>query len=326
MSYKIAVAGPIPRDTIITYKGEVIEKYGCVTHPTIALAKLLDEDGEIIPITHVHKQDKQPIVDLFKDFPNINTTGIYSKDDQGTIIELKFVDQNNRLEKQLSKMPPLSPEDVSPFLDADAFVFVPITDFEVAIDTLKTIKQKSKATVIFDAHGPTTWVDDQGKRLRRYWAEKDEWFPYIDVLKMNLEESQCSWIDKEYGEDFEATYDENDVSHLDEFAAYALNKGIKILYITLDSRGCAVYTKNNGQIIKTIVPSVPVDEVIDTTGCGDSFAGGLAYGLVYHNDNIKAAQYANILGALRTQGKNFEVFKDRKETDLILQKNYAVSK
>ena len=39
--FKIAVLGPIPRDTIKTHHGEVIKKYGCITHPTIALAKLL---------------------------------------------------------------------------------------------------------------------------------------------------------------------------------------------------------------------------------------------------------------------------------------------
>ena len=42
MSYNIAVIGPIPRDRITTYKGEVFEKYGCVTHPVIAISKLLD--------------------------------------------------------------------------------------------------------------------------------------------------------------------------------------------------------------------------------------------------------------------------------------------
>jgi len=33
---------------------------------------------------------------------------------------------------------------------------VPITDFEIALDTLKYIKANSKAKIIFDAHGPTT--------------------------------------------------------------------------------------------------------------------------------------------------------------------------
>ncbi len=321
-SFKIAIAGPIPRDTIITHKGEVIEKYGCVTHPTIALAKLLKEEGSIIPIAHIHKEDKNAITTLFNTYGNIKTEGVSSHHDKGTIIELKFIDQNNRLEKQLSNMSPITSIDVIPFLDADAFVFVPITDFEIELNTLKTIKEQSKATIIFDAHGPTTKVDDDGKRYRTYWKDKDDWYPYIDVLKMNLEESQCSWFEKDYSKDTEGLYDENATSHLDEFATDVLNKGVSLLYVTLDSRGCAVYSKQEGQIKKEIISSMKVNDVIDTTGCGDSFAGGLAYGLVYHNDAIKAAQYANILGALRTQGKTFDVFKSKEDTNTLLKTIY----
>ncbi|NER15426.1 carbohydrate kinase family protein [Leptobacterium flavescens] len=320
--YKIAIAGPIPRDTIITHRDEIIRKYGCVTHPAIALSRLLDKEGEVIPISHVHQADHKEISSLFNGYGNINQNGISSENDRGTIIELKFVDQNNRLEKQLSKMQSIGPEDVKAFLDSDAFVFVPITDFEISLDTLKFIKEKSKARVIFDAHGPTTSVNEGGKRFRKYWSDKDEWLPYIDILKMNLEESQCSWYDRDYSYEEDELYDENDTSHLDDFAAYVLEKGVSFLYVTLDSRGCMVYSMEKGQLKKHFVASMKVDNVVDTTGCGDSFAGGLAYGFVRYKDPVKAAQYANILGALRTQGKTFDVFKDSKDTDALLNITY----
>lgn len=69
--------------------------------------------------------------------------------------------------------------------------------------------------------------------------------------------------------------------------------------------------------------SLPVEEVIDTTGCGDSFAGGLAYGFTVHNDPVIAAQYANALGAFRTQGKTYDVFKNLEETKLVIEKHYS---
>ncbi len=318
--YKIAVVGPIPHDTIITFRGEVITKFGCVSHPTIALANLLKDKGEVIPIANVHKKDHSSITSMFKDYKNINLTGVRSDKDQGTVIELKFIDQNNRLETQLANMSPIVPEEVEPFLDADCFVFVPITDFEIELDTLKFIKNNSKATIIFDAHGPTSFVNKDGKRLRKFWKDKEDWFQYIDVLKMNLEESICTWFDKNYEhEDF---YNENQTDHLDDFAEFVLNKGVTYLYVTLDSRGCVIYSKKDGQITKEFVKSVPVSHVIDTTGCGDSFAGGLAFGFTLYNDPIKAAHYANTLGALRTQGKGFDVFKSLEETNAIIEKNY----
>ncbi|MGS2726698.1 carbohydrate kinase family protein [Psychroserpens sp. BH13MA-6] len=319
--YKIAVVGPIPHDTIITHNNETIVKYGCVSHPTIALAKLMEGQGEVIPVSHVHQKDYEAIKALLAPYKAINMEGLSSKHDLGTVIELEFLDQNNRRERQISNMKPISAADVSPFLDADCFVFVPITDFEIELDTLKHIKKHSKAKIIFDAHGPTTYVTDEGKRLRRYWKDKEDWLPYIDVLKMNLEESICCWFDEDYtNEDF---YDDNNTAHLDDFADYVLSQGVQYLYVTLDSRGCAIYSKNDdGSMSKSFVKSVPVNHVVDTTGCGDSFAGGLAFGFTVNNDATKAAHYANALGAMRTQGKGFDVFKSLDETNAIIDKHY----
>jgi len=63
--------------------------------------------------------------------------------------------------------------------------------------------------------------------------------------------------------------------------------------------------------------------VVDTTGCGDSFAAGLGYSLVVNKeDYIKAAQFGNAMGAQRTQGKTFEVFKSLEETEKMIDQNY----
>lgn len=320
---KIAVLGPIPRDTIITYKNETIQKYGCATHPAIGLSRLMDDRGEVVVISHIHKKDEKGIRDLFSEFPNVNLQGINSEQDRGTVIQLKFTDQNNRLEQQTAFMNPILPEDVKPFLDSDVFIFVPITDFEISISTLKYIKENSNGLIIFDAHGPTTSLNINGTRERKFWVDRDEWLPHIDVLKMNLEESQCSWFRNEYKQEEMGSYKEEDTGHLEEFAEHVLDNGVKILYVTLDSRGCVFYTRRDGKTHKDFIKSVPVDEVVDTTGCGDSFAGGLGYGFAFHNDPVKAAQYANTLGALRTQGKTYEVFKDLQETEAIMAKTYS---
>lgn len=321
--YKIAVIGPIPRDTIITHKNETIQKYGCATHPTIALAKLLEGNGQVIPVSHLHKKDHQAVADLFKDYTNIDTSGLCCKQDRGSVIELRFVDQNNRLEKQTAFMNPILPEDLAPFMDANAFVFVPITDFEISLSTLQYIKKNSKGIIIFDAHGPTTSMNINGSRERKFWIDRDEWLPHIDVLKMNLEESQCCWFKNEYTIEEMGHYDEHNTEHLDDFANYVLNKGVRVLYVTLDSRGCVAYYLENGNVRKEWIASVPVKEVIDTTGCGDSFAGGLAYGFAVYNDPVKAAQFANTLGALRTQGKTYEVFKNLAGTEAIVKEYYG---
>ena len=323
MAHKVVVLGPIPRDTITTHNNEIIQKYGCATHTSIALSNLLSADDEIIPITHVRKRDAFAIIELLSGYKNINCNHIHSYADQGDVINLKFLDQNKRMEKQTGFMNPILPEDVASVLDAEVFVCVPVTDFEVPLQTLKYIKENSKASIIFDAHGPTNSLSIHGDRFMKFWVDRDSWLPYIDVLKMNLEEANCSWFEKEYDladlqNNFEIAREK-----LPEFAAHCLHQGLKALYVTLDASGVMTYTLQHGKLVQELIPPVKVDFVVDTTGCGDSFAGGVAFGLLKNpTDYTKAAQYGNAMGAQRTQGKTFDVFKSLEETEQMIAQNY----
>jgi len=320
---KVAVLGPIPRDMITTHNNEVIEKYGCVTHPVIALAKLFGDNGKVIPVTNIRKKDEAAIRNILEPYEAIDLSHISSEADQGDVINLHFIDQNKRLEKQTAFMNPILPKDVEDLLDSDVFVCIPVTDFEVPLETLKYIKANSDGVIIFDAHGPTNTLTTHGERLMKFWVERDIWLPYIDVLKMNLEEANCSWFEKEYSMDELEGNEEIEEEKLPEFAAHCLNSGLKALYVTLDERGVMLYTIENGKLKEELVPPVKVKNVIDTTGCGDSFAGGLAFGLLKDkNDYILAAQYGNVLGAQRTQGKTFDVFKPLEETNQMIRETY----
>ncbi len=322
--YKVAVVGPIPRDHITTHRGEVIEKYGCITHPVIGLAQLLKDQGTVYPISHIRKIDTPAIKEIFKPYPAVDMSGVSDEADSGDVIKLKFIDQNFREEKQTAFMNPIMPKDLAPYLDCDAFVFVPITDHEIVLDTLKYLKEHSAGTIIFDGHGPTHTMTISGDRHKKFWVERDLWLPYIDVLKMNLEESWCTWYKHEYAEnELTDLLDDIGQDHLRPMADYILDRGPKALIITTDASGCKVFTKPNGELKEEFVPSIFMEQVIDTTGCGDSFAGGLAYGLKDGGDDfILSAMYANALGAQRTQGTTFEVFKSLNDTEDMMRSHY----
>src|ERR1700745_3149180 len=121
-SRKVAVLGPIPRDQIVTDDGERFEKYGCALYTAVALSALLDAGDTIVPISHVRRRDEGPVKQILRSFPNIDTSGITSQADQGGGLELRYVDQNRRVERQASFMNPILPADVDQVLDADVFV------------------------------------------------------------------------------------------------------------------------------------------------------------------------------------------------------------
>ncbi len=323
---RIAIVGPIPRDHIVTHQGDLIQKWGCVTHPVIALSAMAGNDIEIVPVSHLRTVDVDNVNEVFEGYAGVNTKHLTSKLDQGDIISLRFVDVNNRLERQTGFMDPIVPDDMKNLLDCKVFVFIPISDYEISLDTLKFLKKKSKGLVVFDAHGPTTACLVNGERQRKFWIDRDQWLPYIDVLKMNLEEAQASWFKKEYESTDFTINEEPNRDELRAFAVHCLDLGVKCVYITVDSRGCLAYFKVRGKLREELVPAIKVNHVVDTTGCGDSFAGGIGFGLLENpKDYIAAARYGNALGAMRTQGKTFSVFKSLAETKQVIHQGFVPS-
>jgi len=311
---KVAVLGPIPNDQVVTHAGERFHKYGGAMFTAAALSVLLDTGDTVVPIAHVRREDEGPIKQILEAFPNIDTSGITSPADQGDVVELRYVDQNRRIERQTSFMNPILPADVDKVLDADMFVCVPITDYEVGQPTLRHIKENSRATVVLDAHGPATTLTRGGERHPRVWADQEVWFPYIDILKMNLDEASSTWL----GESAEVTADPPSLSdeQLCDLGHHCLDRGVGAVCVTLDERGCVVlFRDGSGGIAEEFVGRIGVDHVVDTTGAGDSFAGGLAYGYLAYRDYVVACQYGNAMGAQRVSGTGLNVYLSREETE-----------
>lgn len=318
----VAVLGPIPRDHITTHQGETFDKYGCVLYTAAALSALMGPEDRICPIVHVRRQDEDAIKRQLAQFPNVDVTGIRSHNDRGDVVELTYTTHNHRDERQTGFMSPILPADVEFALDADAFVCVPITDYEVGQSTLAYIKANSRGTVLLDAHGPTNTLLRGGQRHHRLWVERDAWLPYVDILKMNLEEAGCSWFPdrSEAG----ATGKPMTTDEMPSFAEHCLRAGVRAVCITLDEEGCVVYylDDDDGTLQERTIGRIHVENVVDTTGCGDSFAAGMAFGYLEHCDFVTACQYGNAMGAQRCAGSALRIYRSLGETQQQIVANY----
>lgn len=320
---KVAVLGPIPRDRVITHRGDVLEKYGCALYTAVALSTLLAPDDVVVPVVNVQRRDEDAIKDLLSLRPNIDLTGIRSDLDAGDVVELRYVDQNRRIERQTGFMAPILPEHVEFALDADAFVCVPITDYEVGPITLQYLKQHGKGLVLLDGHGPTNALVPGGQRQHRLWVDRDAWLPHVDVLKMNLEEAGCSWFATDGDPDEPGT--PIALEHLPRFAKHCLRAGVQAVCVTLDQEGCVAYTLDErGDLQEHLVPRIPVAHVVDTTGCGDSFAAGMAFGFLQDHDIVSACRYGNAMGAQRCSAQVLDAYLPLEQTNDQLARTYGV--
>ena len=139
-SRSVAVLGPIPRDRIITHSGEVFEKYGCALYTVAALSALLDRRRPDLPDRPRPPRGRGADQGAALGVPERRPHRHALASDHGAVVELSYVDQNTRIEQQTGFMDPITPADVEFALHADAFVCVPITDYEVGQATLAYIK------------------------------------------------------------------------------------------------------------------------------------------------------------------------------------------
>lgn len=324
---KVAVVGPVPRDRMVTGEGEVIDRYGCCLNAVAALSALMGDRGEVALVSHVRRVDHGPILEILSRFPDVDHQRLTSDLDMGDVISLKYLDEERREERQTAFMNPIVPSDLDGLLDAQAFVCVPVTDYEVALDTLKRIKAESDGIVVYSAHGPTHTCTRRGERHQKFWIDRDLWLPYIDILQMNLQEARCCWYSKEYTPQQLQAMDHDSQLPLDEMAKLArhcIDRGVRAVYVTLSEAGCAVYFRDEaGTVRENFVKAVPVEHVVDTTGCVEAFAAGTAFGYLKTGDFLAAARYANAMGAQRCAGTDLAIFKPLAETDRQIAASYS---
>ena len=106
--------------------------------------------------------------------------------------------------------------------------------------------------------------------------------------------------------------------------SHCLDRGVGAVCVTLDERGCvAFYRDGSGRVAEEFVDRIEVEHVVDTTGAGDSFAGGLAYGYLAYRDYVVACQYGNAMGAQRCTGTELNVYLPREETERQIRAAYG---
>ena len=108
------------------------------------------------------------------------------------------------------------------------------------------------------------------------------------------------------------------------FAQHCLSNGVKAVCITLDEKGSVVYYfDTSDELREEFVPRIHVDDVVDTTGCGDSFAAGMAFGYLRYGDYVTACQFGNAMGAQRCSGSGLSVYRSFAGTERQIAATYG---
>lgn len=161
--------------------------------------------------------------------------------------------QDDRKQRVLAKADPFTVEELKDE-EAKFFHLGSLLSDDFSLDVVKLLSGKGKLAV--DAQGYLREV--RGEQVYPTdWKNKREALKYIDILKVNEHEAEVLTGFKDFKQ-----------------AALQLAEwGVKEVLLTLGSLGSIIYAE--GTFYK--IPAYPAKNVVDATGCGDTYSMGYLY-------------------------------------------------
>lgn len=184
-------------------------------------------------------------------------------------------DQNNRRQRVLAKADPFTVSYLEQ-IDARIFHLGSLLADDFSLEVVQYLAQKGLVSV--DSQGYLREVRDQ-QVFAVDWAEKEEALKHIHFLKANEHE-------------MEVLTGHNDVpGAARKLYAY----GVKEVLITLGSMGSVVYDGETFHLIPAYQPT----EVVDATGCGDTYMTGYLYQRAKGASIVEAGRFAAAMSTLK---------------------------
>ncbi len=188
---------------------------------------------------------------------------------KSVFFENKYGDNpNDRTQRVLAKADPFTVDNLKD-VEAKIFHLGTLLADDFSLDALKLLS--SKGIVSVDAQGYLREV--RGEQVHPVdWADKTEALKYIDILKANEKEMET----------LTGTTDPREAAR--RLAAW----GCREVLLTLGDRGSLIYT--DGKFYD--IPAYPTTDVVDATGCGDTYMAGYLYSRSRGADYVEAGKFA----------------------------------
>lgn len=290
---KVAVIGTIMLDEIFPYEGERRESFGGILYNVLAFAHLLGPQDQICPICYVGKEYRAQIIEEhFREFPNIDPSGIRVSPGGQDRNTLRYVSPEVREEKMTLGTPVIRFEDVRPFLDADLILINFINSKDTDLETIQAVQQESKGLAAMDIHNATRHLTSEGNLVLREggFAQGLDLAAQVNVVQINEEE---------LGAVTQAKI--RTAEEAMEGAKKVLEAGPNYVVVTLGSAGaCLVYRKDD-QAYGMRVPAFTPEKMVDPTGCGDSFGATFLTGIVRGESPLLCAIRASVVAGLNCE-------------------------
>ena len=247
--YDICSIGHITRDKIITPQRTVYMAGGTSFYMSYGISRLPQKVSYQL-VTKVG-EGQMPEVDKIKQlgldvicYPSQHT--VYFENKYGA-------NSDNRTQRVLAKADPFTVEEMKP-LQARIFHLGSLLNDDFSAEVVEFLSEKGLISI--DVQGYLREVRDEEVHAIS-WEEKEKILKHTDMLKLNEHEMKV------------ITNSDNPRTVAEKIAAM----GVKEVIITLGSYGAVIYADRKFYEIEAYKPR----EIVDATGCGDTFSTGYLY-------------------------------------------------
>lgn len=277
----ICCIGHITLDKVVNPSGQVHMPGGTSFYFSHAMANL---DIRYNLVTAIAESEKHIVSDLRAAGISVNAL---SSSNTVYFENIYGVNQDSRRQRVLQKAEPF---DMASFLEVDAGIYHlgPLLGDDIPLSLIKYLS--AKGVVSLDVQGFLRFVKDEDV-LATDWFEKTEALPYVDILKAN--DAELAVL--------------TGCDDIREGAMIIAALGVNEVIVTLGSKGSLIYT---GGVFYEI-PAYTPDQVVDATGCGDTYMAGYLYKRAKNFDCVEAGKFGAAMATLKIESSgpfkgNFE--------------------
>lgn len=318
----IGIIGLINHDTIFMAGGRRIQDLGGILYNTTVMADLVGDGDRVYPISRIGAECYEAMRAILDRRPAVNTRGVAVSPNGTSRNQIRYDGAMEKVEQLTNHIGPISLDQIEPFLDVDALLVNFIVGDDIALETMEAVRGSASGLLYLDVHNLCLGIDAEGYRRRRAPEDWRQWIEMFDVVQMNEVEARLlAGAGADAGNETGANAGneaagsssgslENEavaassvqpLEAEDDFIAFGRSitaLGPSVCIITRGSLGPVTVYREDDVIESVVVPSVPVAEMVDTTGCGDAFAAGFVTEYLASKDPARATRLANRVASL----------------------------
>lgn len=247
-TYNLCCIGYITQDKVVTPNSTIYMPGGTSFYFAHAIKHLNADD--FLLVTALADPDMEIVENIRKEGINVK---VLPSTHSVCFENIYGENQNERTQRVTAKADPFTVEGLQD-INARIIHLGSLLADDFSLDVIKYLSQKALLSV--DVQGFLRKVENE-KVLPVDWPEKRKALKYIHILKANEAEMEVL----------------TGCTEPHEAALMIADWGVKEVLLTLGDKGSLIYSK--GQFHE--IPAYPALQIVDATGCGDTYMVGYLY-------------------------------------------------